>query len=243
MKNVSKILILSVLVLFVSCTVTKFSTTDVAVMPSPSPVPDNLNEWDIALKSPVMAIKQDVQSHFLPDQIYQLFQARLDFPGWPMGHTLGIKNNLPGDSFNWGITGDFIYWNLTDKRNDWTKNQQTDPKDFVYVIKYDKNLIALWFTGPQTVHMKKVQWPTLADRQKEVNIPLFDQEVQFKWSFESIKSGYEEDILRSVKGKIVESSIQNGFVFVTTIWVGGEDYVLPSAYTRISAGGKPIYAD
>lgn len=238
MKNVLKIVGLLALVLFFSsCTVTKLSTN----VSNPSPIPD-LNEWDITLTSAVVSQKQEVQHTFLPKQVYDLFPTGLDFPGWPMGHTLGLKNNLPGDSFNWGITGDFIYWNLTDKK-DWTKTQQTDPKDFVYVIKYNKDLIALWFTGPQSVHMKKVQWPTLADRQKEVKIPLFDQEVQFKWAFESIKSGYEEDILKSVKGKIIESSMQNGFVYVTTIWVGGEDYTLPSAYTRISAGGKAVYAD
>jgi hypothetical protein len=227
-----------------SCAVTKFAATDVvvAVPVIQSPIPEDFNEWDITLKSPVVAMKQEVQSHFLPDQIYDLFPTGLDFPGWPMGHTLGLKNNLPGDSFNWGITGDFIYWNLTDKK-DWMQTQQTDPKDFVYVIKNNKDLIALWFTGPQTVHMRKVQWPTLADRQKEVKIPLFDQEVKFKWAFESIKSGYEEDILKSVKGKVIESSMQNGFVYVTTIWADGEDYVLPSAYTRISAGGKAVYAD
>lgn len=246
MKNVFKnlsLLALGLFIVFGSCTVHK-STVSVESKSTTSIVPADLIEWDVNLTSSVVPQKQEVQHNFLPEQVYAKFPTGLDFPGWQLVHATAKKNELPGNALSWGITGDFIYWPLTRKKDNWLETRETDPMDFVYIIKSAKDgHMALWFTSPNTVHIKKIQLANKDDRPKEISLPAFEKPVRFSWSFSWIRSAGEEDILNSVKGKVIESSMQNGFVSVITEWSGGESYTLPAAQTLISVNNETVYAD
>lgn len=249
MKNLFKnlsLLALGLFVVFCSCSVHKptVRTIEPTKPAVASIVPQDLMEWDVTLTSAVISQKQEVQHNFLPEQVYAKFPTGLDFPGWQLVHATAKKNELPGNALSWGITGDFIYWPLTQKKDNWLETNETDPMDFVYIVKSVKDgHMALWFTSPTTVHIKKIQLANQDDRPKEISLPSFEKPVRFSWSFSWIRPSYEEEILKSVKGTILESSVSNGFVSVITEWSGGESYTLPAAQTLISVNKETVYAD
>lgn len=207
--------------------------------------PSDTSEWIIELADPVLPEYQERQGHFLPKQVYDLFSPKyLNQITWS-GTALMRVNNLPGNPCRCGRTARFIYSSLTDKsidldwKGDWS--HQTDPNDYLYIIDYKGEFIALWFENPKALHCKKLVLPNDDNyvRSETIEIPLFDQPVEWKWIF----TGVGWDCSKYAKGEVITSSAQYGYTSVTTTWEGGEEYELPQANTRIIANGKIVYCE
>ena len=185
-----------------------------------------LMEWDITLSSP---IKEEGFCPGLPNQVLEYFPDSLlqrdiqDFSAT----ALKIRNSLPGNAYDWCKSAIRITWPLKGTKN-------------VYAVSYQNQLIALWLKDSITLHCKRLERPTGEERPSFVNLPKFDREIEWTWSFE----GLPYDAKNLAKGKVVEYSSQSGYTFVKTLWPGGEKYKLdPKASTRISVAGRTVYSD
>lgn len=207
------------------------------------PVPTDTSEWVINLPAPVLPVYQEVQTHFLPDMVYEIFRTEHLEQISSSGTEIAKVNNLPVDPCNYGLTAYFIYFPMReDEGLNWQGkwSHQTDPKEYFYVIEYKSQLIGLWFDSPSLLHCKKIKTPD-GDypRPEAIDLPKFDQPVEWSWYF----TGASYDCSAYAMGKVIDYSAQNGYTEALTLWKGGGHYKLPPANTRIEVGGKVIYCE
>jgi hypothetical protein len=200
-------------------------------------VPTDKTEWSIKLNSPVQVVGQEMYNRFLPNEVFQIFAdsllAQVDYPaGW-----IKNRNQLPGNSNEWYLNSYFLCWPLAETEKPW--NNEMDPKGYIYVVDYDRQLIALWFPDSLTLRCKKLTRPDSKDRQETVTLPRFKKAVEWRWSFR----GFSYDASSLARGKIINCSVQYGYTEVSTSWPGGEEYRLPPARTTITADGQTVYSD
>lgn len=200
-------------------------------------VPSDKTEWSIRLNSPVEAVEQQMYNRFLPDEVLQMFTDSLFTTVKYQASWIKHRNKLPGNAYEWYLNCYFLCWPMDSTERE--RNNMMDPKEYLYVIDYDQELIAMWFTDSLTLRCKKLQRPTPEDRPRSVSLPRFQKAVEWQWDFR----GLPHNASYLARGRKTSVSAQVGHTEVKTLWQGGGEYILSAASTTIKAQGKMIYSD
>lgn len=234
MKKVSLVLgLLAICLVIISC---QNSQPEKAIWVSP--ISSVRTIW--TLHSPVVAVEQKIRNYDLPSEFYQIFPqdslGSVDYKA----NSLKKMNQLPAIDGNYECVRGALYlcWPLNTKTWDGTKH---DPRDYLYVVNYLGQLLAVTFPDSLTMQCVKIKAPDVSIKSDSViNLPKFDHPVTWKWSF----VGSSQDCKHFAKGKIIDFSAQAGHTSVTTTWRGGGKYILPSyVSTSIQVDNKYVYAD